>query len=315
MKSELRNVVDYLEEKLSDPIPRYIFKKEILHENVEELKETVRDSKWYKQLKAEQWENGSWGRFHTQDTKMANKQKFVTTESALRRAKELSLEKEDEIVHNAIQLLVRYINDEEDWLDVEEHHYGFRTALKAMMAANISLFEPRHPLVQIRKKVCAQNIAKAFANDSLDEDVWENENRKSDDILLRSYMLHVIWLLQNNDFLDMETEQKYLDYIWNREEGIYYCTSFPLYKPQTLESKQFLYWLSGLESVCDFTLFPEYINREIYGHLLGEINKLMNGDTMLPDMKPIFGHYAESYRDREMKKSDLILRMMRILVK
>lgn len=315
MKSELRNVVDYLDEKLSDPIPRYILKKEILHENVEELKETVRDSKWYKQLKAEQWENGSWGRFHTQDTKMANKQKFVTTESALRRAKELSLEKEDEIVHNAIQLLVRYINDEEDWLDVEEHHYGFRTALKAMMAANISLFEPRHPLVQARKKVCAQNIAKAFINESLDEDVWENENRKSDDILLRSYMQHVTWLLQNNDFLDMETERKYLDFIWNREDGIYYCTRSPLYKPQKLESKQFLYWLSGLESVCDFTLFSEYINQEIYGHLLGEINKLMNGDTMLPDMKPIFGHYAESYRDREMKKSDLILRMMRILVK
>lgn len=33
---------------------------------------------------------------------------------------------------------------QEDWLDVNEQHYGFQFAFRTLVAANLSLFEPKH---------------------------------------------------------------------------------------------------------------------------------------------------------------------------
>lgn len=106
----LQGVIDYLNENMHDPVPQYILKKEIMHSSLNETEyNKLRESKWYQQLEVEQWENGSWGRFHTQDTKSQIKQKFTTTESALRRARELALDKSDDIIYKALQLMERYI--------------------------------------------------------------------------------------------------------------------------------------------------------------------------------------------------------------
>ncbi len=211
MLEYLQDIIDYLNENISDPVPRYILNKEIMHNSssVSEINK-LKETKWYKQLAAEQWENGSWGRFHTQDTKSQLKLKFSTTESALRRARELSLEKNDDIIDKAIQLMERYIQGQEEWLDVNEHHYGFQVAFRTIVAANLSLFDPRHPLVQKKKEIVADNLSKGFIDGTLYEDIWEKENRKSNEILLRPYMVYIIWLLQNNDFLDKSTERDFL---------------------------------------------------------------------------------------------------------
>ncbi len=92
MKDKLQDIIDYLLSAVEDPFPRYILKKEILKETptTEDIN-AIHMSKWYKQLADEQWEDGTWGRFHSQDSKAAIKQKFVTTENALGRARQLSL--------------------------------------------------------------------------------------------------------------------------------------------------------------------------------------------------------------------------------
>ncbi|HHW22998.1 MAG TPA: hypothetical protein GXX26_08980 [Clostridiaceae bacterium] len=92
MKDKLQDIIDYLLSVVEDPFPRYILKKEILKETptTEDIN-AIHMSKWYKQLADEQWEDGTWGRFHSQDSKAAIKQKFVTTENALGRARQLSL--------------------------------------------------------------------------------------------------------------------------------------------------------------------------------------------------------------------------------
>ena len=84
---DVRQIMDYLEENTTDPIPKFIVIKEIYKEtssskNYRNAYNQLKNSKWYQQLASEQWDNGSWGRFHTQDTKRKVKQKFVTTEQA-----------------------------------------------------------------------------------------------------------------------------------------------------------------------------------------------------------------------------------------
>lgn len=313
--TQLQEIVDYLSETMADPVPQYILKKEILHTSPTEADITrLKESKWYRQLAAEQWDNGSWGRFHTQDTKLQEKRKFVTTEAALRRARELSLDQEDELIDKAIQLMERYVEGQEEWLDTIEHHYGFEISFRAIVTANLSLFDPKHPLVQTKKEICATNLSKAMRHGVLDEAVWEQENRNSNEILLRPYMVYVIWLLENNDYLDQERERDFLNYIWHRKDGIYYCTSGPISDPKFLESKDFSTWLAGLENLSSFTLFPEFMNRGTADHLINEVHRLMYSDVLLPNASPLFGHYSETWSSKNSRKNDMILRILRVLI-
>lgn len=301
---------------MPDPVPQYIIKKEIAHSSSNEVEyNELRESKWYQQLANEQWKNGSWGRFHTQDTKSQLNQKFTTTESAIRRTRELALDKNDAMIGKALQLMERYILGEEDWLDVNEHHYGFQIAFRTIVAANLSLFDPKHPLVQIKKEICAQNLSRAIVHGSLNEDIWEKENRISNEILLKPYMVYIIWLLQDNDFLDDAKQRAFLEYIWHRNEGIYYRTYSPTSDVEYLESKNFITWLSGLEELSNFSLFSEFMSKGTTSHLLNEIHRLMYHDVILPNTIPIFGHYTESWSKKNFRKNDMILRILRILIK
>jgi hypothetical protein len=128
-------------------------------------------------------------------------------------------------------------------------------------------------------------------------------------------MVYIIWLLQDNDFFGSAIERYFLKYIWYRKDGIYYRTNSSSSEIHFLESKKFVPWLSGLENLCDFSLFPEFMNMGTTDHLLNEIHRLMCDDVVLPNASPIIGHYSESWMSENARKNDMILRILRILIK
>ena len=66
---ELQHVADYLSNAVTDPFQRYILKKEIYREEPTAFDtKAIHSSKWYNKLINEQWEDGSWGRFHSMDS-------------------------------------------------------------------------------------------------------------------------------------------------------------------------------------------------------------------------------------------------------
>lgn len=316
IRNDLQPIIKYLQATATDPFPRYILKKEMLRETPTDSDiEAIHDSKWYSQLATEQLSNGSWGRFHTQDTKVAVKQRFVTTEAALRRARDLALGKDDTVIQKTIGLMERYIRGEERWMDNDEHHYGWEVAFKTLIAANLSLFDPANPLLRIKREICAQNLSKAFIGDTPDEVIWESENIKNNEILLKMWMVYPIWLMQNNEFLSDDLQRRYLMWLWNRKGGIYYITNIPPADKRSLEDRDFIQWLAGLENLSGFTLFPEMINQGISDHLLYETQRLMTEAIKLPAAHPIYGHYSESWRTGNARKNDMILRILRVLMK
>lgn len=110
MVKSLQDIIEYLLANASDPFPRYILKKEIQNQKISDTDiDAIHSSKWYCQLADEQWADGSWGRFHSMDSSLAKKKKFVSTEAALRRAHELSLTRDDPVVAKCIVLMERYI--------------------------------------------------------------------------------------------------------------------------------------------------------------------------------------------------------------
>lgn len=316
----INRVINYLLERTVDPIPRFILLKEILKTDPNSKDyinsyELVKQSKWYRQLAEEQWADGSWGRFHTQDTKFAGNQFFKTTETAISRMKELSLNHSDAMVASCIRLMERYLTGEAMWPDKIEHHDGFIIALNTIVAANLSLLDPDNTLLLHRRKVCAENLEKAFQHGYLDESSWESENRNSNEILLRIYMVHPIRLLQHNADLKEDLQRQYLNYIWTRKEGIYYISRYAPSEVKSLEDTGFQEWLRSLEELSGFMLFPEFLQRDgIYEHLLKESYRLMEENVTLTSASPVYGHYSESWRRKSGRTDDLLLRILRFLV-
>ena len=122
-------------------------------------------------------------------------------------------------------------------------------------------------------------------------------------------------LLQNLKCMSDELERQYLDYLWNKKDGIYYVSSVPPAYIQYIEDKFFLHWFSTLQLLSGFPLFPQFMKGDIFPHLISEVNRIMNTDVEMPPAHPIFGRYAESWRDKSARKNDMILTILRVLVK
>ena len=319
MVKSLQDITEYLLAKVSDPFPRFILKKEILKETISGTDiDAIHSSKWYSQLADEQWADGSWGRFHSMDSNLTQKKKFVTTEAALRRAHELGLTKHDPVVAKCIALMERYIRGEETWRDpVEKHHDGGKSHLHSrpyLTAAQLNLFDPENLVIKPRRDVFVRTLKIAFSNDSFDEKTWEQENREYRGPCLNGWNAYPLMIMQNCSCMPDELQRKYISYIWNKKEGIYYISNFALAEKQRLEDKRFTMWLSSLEILSGFSLFPEFM-ADTFRHLIREISRLITDEVQLPAAPPISGHYGESWREHDFRKNDMILRILRVLVK
>jgi len=315
---ELQPIIDYLASVVADPFPRYIFKKEILLEmpTVADI-EVIHASKWYKQLADEQWDDGSWGRFHSQDSKATKKQKFVTTENALGRARQLSLTKDDPVIEKCIKKMERYVSGEETWTDNIEMHKdkgkGHLFCRPYMTAAVINTFDSNNPLIKPLRDNALESIVKAFATGFFDENVWAEDVREYRVPSIAGTGMYGIMLLQNSNCMDDTLQRQYIDYIWNGKSGIYYVSSMPPADKRHLEDKRFFEWFSSLELLSGFSLFPEFMKDGILLHLINEVGRLMTEEISISPSYNV--RYCESWRDKSACKKDMILRILRVLVK
>lgn len=314
------SLIEYLFGLQFDPVANYIFIKEILkrshdnHEYVNAYNKLIQTN-WYCQLLDEQLENGSWGRFHTQDTKASKKRVFKTTEIALKRASDLSLDRNDVIVNRSIKLMERYLLDEEKWTDTNEKHFGFEIAFKTLIASNLALFDPSNQLLSKKREICLQILKKAYINDTIDEDIWNQECRKHYDILLSPFTVYPLMLMQNASCMEDTVQHQYLNYVWHRKDGIYYTSNMSTDILHDVDSKGFIIWLSTLEILSGFSLFPLFMKEKALPHLYNQINRLINDDITFPPFTGVIGHYSESWRNRDKRKNDMLLRIARIIVK
>ena len=317
-----QQIIEYLSEHVTDPVPKFIMQKEIYKEPAESPSyknayNQINQSKWYRELADEQWEDGSWGRFHTQDSKAANKQKFVTTESALRRAFELSLSKDDPIIARCIKKMERYVREEETWTDrIEMHKDGGKSHLYCrpfLTAANISLFDPENLVVKPMREVFVNTLRISLSKGYFDEKAWIQENRSYRGPGLDGWNAYTLMILKSAECMSEELQRQYLNYIWHRKGGVYYLPNFPAAEKKNVEDNKFYSWLFLLESLSGFSLFSEFMHDDILPHLLNEINRIICDDVILSPAGNV--RYTESWRDKSNLKMDMILRIARIIVR
>ena len=317
----IEKIIDYLSEHISDPVPKYILIKEI-HKKAPSSPEYVSayddmtQSKWYRELAGEQWEDGSWGRFHSQDSKAVKKQKFVTTEAALRRARALSVSKDDPMIAKCITKMERYVREEDTWTDKIEKHKdngkGHLFCRPFMTAAYINMFDPENPAIKPLRYVVAETLKTAFETGDFDEDFWNQKQREYHvPGVVRPGTLYGSMLLQNTDDIDDILQRHWLDYVWNQSGGMYYVSSVSPADKQSMEDGRFAQWLSILEVLSGFSLFADYMKEDALPHLLNEADRFITGNAACN----LICRYSDSSRDKNKHKTDLILRIARLLVK
>ena len=94
-QTDLKAIAERLLDMQPDPVPRFRLLRDVLRYGssdaaYEEAERDLLQSKWVSLLADSQWDDGTWGRFHTQDS--SKKQSFPTTESAIAIALELGLD-------------------------------------------------------------------------------------------------------------------------------------------------------------------------------------------------------------------------------
>lgn len=182
-----------------------------------------------------------------------------------------------------------------------------------MTAAVINTFDPENPYIKPLRDNALESIVKAFRNGFFDEKVWEQEVRDYRVPYVVGTGMYGIMLFQNSNCMENKLQKQYLDYIWNGNNGIYYVSSMPPADKRCLEDRRFFEWLSSLELLSGFSLFPEFMKDDAFPHLLHETYRLINDEVVILASYNI--RYAESWRDKNNRKSDVILRLLRVLVK
>ena len=315
-----KRILDFLKENASDTIPAYLYVRITKDQTEDSFRymqtyKRAKDSKWYKELRDEQREDGSFGRFHSMDSKDKPRRAFRTTEAAVYRMRDLMLPPYDTVVNRTAEILHQYISGQVIWSDRIEKQFGFELMLKSMAAANLSLLGVRDSLCEIWKKRCAGYIESSIRKDgSIDQKKWQERMRKNFDFMLDPYTIHIIWLLYGNEEISADTEKRFLTHLWNREEGIDYAGDFAPSHFMKADSEQFFKWLYLLEQFSYTRSFPELMAEGAYQFLEQEAIRIIEQDIRLPALPVKTGRYHENWRNNKKRIWDATAQIARLLL-
>jgi hypothetical protein len=243
-----------------DPIPAQRLLKEVLRlpgeaTRLRSIQEKIEQSKWIRQLERAQLPDGSWGRFHSQDSK--TKTIFRTTEEAIDRAFALGLGPDHAALARARAYIENVLAGKVHITDWEEKGEAWPLLIKFILAGRLAALQGRWPQIDP-------------ANRSLDAD-WEylaevaeqafssGEYRLADETkaYLRLSGIHVpkgfiesqhaLWILSARP-LPTRLEHDLLDWIWNKPDGIRYLR-VPLSDPQP---RTIAYWIRSMNILTRF---------------------------------------------------------------
>lgn len=219
----------------------------------EEL-EAARQDLWHSQhiqkLAEEQYLDGSWGAFHSQNTQ--RKQTIPTTEVGVQRALALGLDNSHPILAKTAEYILSVMRGERPFPDRHEKNDRWATGMRLFLAATLSLIYPDHPMLEADRQLWASITRRAFQSGqyvSEDEeqahlDLTGATVRDSYLVLNGKYQLTLLASLPGR--IPAPLENKLLAWLWQRGDGIGYLNvplnCQPSAKPGPLDR-----WLASLE--------------------------------------------------------------------
>lgn len=301
-----------------DVIPRYLLMRDVLKVNKysEEMigiKNRIMETKWVKDIAALQWEDGSWGQFHSMST---SSKKWITTEGALRRLLILGLDKDDDMMQRALAYMKRYLNREIDLRDRKEKKHDWDLLTRLFVAAWVLQIEPSNNEAKAIAADWAKVITCAFSKDTYDHEAYmeayfEIHKPQKGKYLWGFQNYYLVSLLPG--FLDPNVESKYLDYLISAEKGIYYIYDGSLRKaPVDFCSKEASRFINAYELLSRYPSagiqvqgFINWVQQHISNDGFWDMGHRVQDKINFP--------LSDSWRKPLDRKIDCTVRLLRVL--
>jgi hypothetical protein len=266
--NDLNAVAEKILEMHPDPVPRFRLLRDMLHLNpisadYRQAEIALQGSKWIALLQNSQQADGTWGRFHTQDTKV--QQPFVTTEAAITTALDSGLDQHSAILQKAQAAIVDYVEAKTCWPDPAEKHdnpLAWFVWVRHYSAAVLAHIDLHHPRLDEFWNIWAEAMQAAFHSGSYDRQM-EIEALNS---LLKCRMknpvpFHVkypLLILSATDHqLPGDLERRLLDFVMHTPTGIYYVYGKAISTQPAILSKSFWGWFQAHRLLSRFRLWSE----------------------------------------------------------
>ncbi len=275
------------------------------------------DSKWVKEIAALQKDDGSWGYFHTLSN--PSKSNSMTTEQSIRRLKILGLTEDDIIIKRSIDYLERCIRREIEIPDRKEKFRDWYIFTDLMFAVWIKIFSSHSEISMGIAEKWAYIIENAFAGDDYDHNKYidsftEIFNIKPHNGRTKDFItFYQISILQG--MLKQKTEEKFIDYIINRDSGIYYVYNNRIKDlPISFDSKVTCRYLSAIELLAEYDCCKEKL------HFVADWIRENKGEDGYWDLGPaardgINFPLSDSWRRADDRKKDCTYRIKNLLLK
>ncbi|MEW6403957.1 MAG: hypothetical protein AB1649_19355 [Chloroflexota bacterium] len=255
-----------------DPAIRVRLLRDVLHSSpkdweLHQAKHQLNESGWVAQLSREQRQDGSWGRFHSADSKQ--KTIIPTTEFGVARALSLGLDHTHPILQKAIDYLVCLLEGQIEFPDRAEKNVRWPTGIRLFTAATLALVQPQNPALNHSLEIWTAIAEKTFASGKYDPKAEELAHSQLTGVSVKnSYLaLHnkyqLILLGSRPELLSPKTEKSLLSWLWSRPSGIGYLGMLLAPLRHSVTSTQIELWFASLEIVSQFSSWQQHVEKII----------------------------------------------------
>ena len=253
-RKTLVNIANNILKQNPDPVVKHILIKNFLKEKNNEY---LYQSKCYRQLKEEQNSNGSWGRFHSENTKINSI--FRTTEKAIDRCISIGIGKNDPILKKAKNYMERLLKKEEKIQDWSEKNDRWETGVEMFIAGTLSLVDPENPILDDIFKKWLQITQIAFKSGQ-----YQHGDDKQAHKVINGISCEIQYLALNNKYaisilagrskeIQADLRKKLIKWIWNKEKGIGYLRDFQLCSFHKVDDKYIVdTWFNAIDIISNF---------------------------------------------------------------
>jgi hypothetical protein len=234
------------------------------HARLADARAAVSDSRWVHQLEAAQLPDGSFGRFHSQDTKQ--KTIFRTSEGAIDRAFALGLEADHPVLTRLKDYIQQALQGQVHITDPDEKNEAWPLLVRFILAGRLAQIAPADTLITPFWQYLEEVARSAFSSGSYRLEDEVGVYRRLSGVRLPKGFLesqHALWILSTRP-LASPLESALLSWLWSKPDGIRYIRA-PLHSP---DPSRIGYWVRSVNLLSHFTAWrkaSQDILNEIWG--------------------------------------------------
>jgi len=320
---QIENLAEQILSRDPDPVVRFRLLRDVLkipHDDnrLIQARKAMLNSPQVEELKYEQRDDGSWGRFHTRDC--SSKQKIAITEIGVYRGVSLGLTVKDPVFRTTLRYLKRLAARTIPFPDPAEVNDRWATGVQLIVAATTAQLQPLLPEIDDIWEIWADIATRTFISGRYEPEAEVRAHKQLAGASVRgSYLVlhsrYSLSLLGSRAMkLSGDIEKSLFNWIWHREDGVKYF-NVPM-STRSFNAGSMDRWFNSLELL---SVFPSW--RVYAGDVIDWIWKQRN-DSGLWDFGPRASFYlsyymplSDSWKKRECRQNDWSTRVLALMKK